>query len=262
MESNLRTKYPMIPHRIFLFWLLYSVLIVFGFSCLLYLGLPQLALHYDQSHLTIVLLVMYLLAEVLSGRQAWRLSSENRVADQVIRWLSQHKLSKATVGADYTVILHDGTDLLVSPYSAIAEHFALLCIKAGAGQRQIRQTMIVDITAERLYDRMMIADFIASRIVWVGILATIIGVIMAFWPMINAVASIDAMRANLGQFFAGIAVAFIPTAVSFVFKIVLDFNTRIISTGVRELVDKIACVSEVQLLPFLEQDGDTIIAEA
>jgi hypothetical protein len=70
------------------------------------------------------------------------------------------------------------------------------------------------------------------------------------------------MRANLGEFFSGIAVAFIPTAVSFVFKIVLDFNSRIISSGVRELIDKIACVSEVQLLPFLEQDGDTLVAEA
>lgn len=251
-----------LPHRIFLVWLLYSVIVIFGFGCLTYLNLPQLALYYDHSHLTAVLVGLYLLAEVLSGRQAWLLSTENRVADQVIRWLSQHKLSRATVGADYTVILHNGPDLLVSPHSAIAEHFALLCIKASAGQRQIRQTMIVDITAERLYDRMMIADFIASRIVWLGILATIIGVIMAFWPMINGVESIDAMRANLGEFFSGIAVAFIPTAVSFVFKIVLDFNSRIISSGVRELIDKIACVSEVQLLPFLEQDGDTLVAEA
>jgi hypothetical protein len=250
------------PHRIFLFWLLYSVVIVFGFACLAYLNLPQLALLHDRSHLTVLLLALYVLAEVLSGRQAWLLSTENRTADQVIRWLSQHKLSKATVGADYAVILHNNSDMLILPHSAIAEHFALLCIKANAGQRQIGQTMIVDITAERLYDRMMIADFIASRIVWVGILATIIGVIMAFWPMIDGVVSIDAMRANLGEFFAGIAVAFLPTAVSFVFKIVLDFNTRIISTGVRELVDKIACVSELQLLPFLEQDGDTLVAEA
>ena len=105
----------------------------------------------------------------------------------------------------------------------------------------------------------MIGDFIGSRIVWVGILATILGVIMAFWPMIDGVA-LDAMRTNLGQFFGGIAVAFIPTAVSFVCKIMLDFNTRIIASGVRDLIDKIACVSETDVLPFLDGDGDTSIA--
>ena len=53
--------------------------------------------------------------------------------------------------------------------------------------------------------------------------------------------------------------AFIPTAVSFVFKIVLDFNTRIITSGVRDLIDKIACVSELDVLPFLDGDGVTTV---
>lgn len=251
------------PHRIFLFWLLYSVIVVFGFACLVYLNLPQIALHYDRSYLTSLLLGLYLTAEALSCRQAWRLSSENHIADRAIRWLSRHKLVKTTIQRDGSVVLH-GTEPhhTIVPRSAIAEHFSLLCVKANAGQRRIGQSMIVDITAERLYDRTMVADFIAARIVWVGILATIIGVIMAFWPMIGGGESIDTMKSNLGGFFGGIAVAFIPTAVSFVFKIILDFNTRIITTGVRELIDKIACISETELLPFIDRDGDTIVSES
>lgn len=250
------------PHRIFLFWLLYSVIVVFGFACLAYLNLPQIALHYDRSYLTCVLLGLYLTAEALSGRQAWLLSSENHIADHAIRWLTQHKLTQTTIRRDGSVLLHSNGPNSVVPRSAIAEHFSLLCVKANAGQRSIRQSMIVDITAERLYDRTMVADFIAARIVWIGILATIIGVIMAFWPMIGGGVSIDTMKSNLSGFFGGIAVAFIPTAVSFVFKIILDFNTRIITTGVRELIDKIACISETELLPFIDRDGDTIVSEA
>lgn len=252
----------MVPHRIFLFWLLYLVIVVFGFACLLYFNLPQIALRYDHSYLTYLLVGLYGLAEAMSGRQAWLLSNENRVADHVIRWLSRHKITKSTVKPDGSVVLHSHEPRhIVIPKSAIADHFTLLCIKANAGQRRIRQSMIVDITAERLYDRMMVAEFIGSRIVWIGILATIIGVIMAFWPMIDSGGSVEAMKTNLGAFFGGIAVAFIPTAVSFVFKIILDFNTRIISTGVRELIDKIACVSETQMLPFIDRDGDTIVNE-
>lgn len=246
-------------HKIFLLWLLYAVIVVFGWGALFYLGLPQTALHYDRSYLTYILFGSYLVAEILSARQAWRMSEENRIADAAIAWFSKFRLSKTTLNDDGSVVLHaepakngEVSSHRIQP-SALAEHFYLLCVKANAGQRKIRQDTIIDVTADRLYDTTMIAEFLASRIVWIGILATILGVIMAFWPMIDGV-SIDTMRENLGSFFGGIAVAFIPTAVSFVFKIVLDFNTKIISSGVRNLIDKIASVSEVALLPILDHE--------
>ena len=45
----------MIIHRVFLFWLLYLVIVLFGLGVLIYLRLPQLALHYDHSYLTVLL---------------------------------------------------------------------------------------------------------------------------------------------------------------------------------------------------------------
>lgn len=246
-------------HRVFLFWLFYVVLAVFGLAVLIYLGLPQLALRYDQSYLTLLLFGMYGVAEVLSGRQAWLVSWQNQVADTVVAWLSQRRITGIVVNRDGSVVLSSDGNRLEVPSSAIAEHLTLLGVKANAGQRRIHQHTIIDVTADRLYSRTMIADFLGSRIVWVGILATIIGVIMAFWPMIDGV-SLDALRSNLGRFFGGIAVAFIPTAVSFVCKIMLDFNTRIIASGVRDLIDKIACVSETDVLPFLDGDGVTTVA--
>lgn len=245
-------------HRVFLFWLFYAVLVIFGIAVLFYLGLPQVALHYDHSYLTLLLFGMYGVAEVLSGRQAWLVSWQNQVADTVVAWLAQRRLTGIVVNRDGGVVLSSNGNQLDVPPSAIAEHLTLLSVKANAGQRRIRQNTIIDVTADRLYSRTMIADFLGSRIVWIGILATILGVIMAFWPMIDGV-SLDAMRSNLSQFFGGIAVAFIPTAVSFVCKIMLDFNTRIIASGVRDLIDKIACVSETDVLPFLDGDGDTTV---
>lgn len=251
----------LITHRVFLFWLLYLVIVLFCIGSLTYLGLPQIALRYDHSYLTLALFAMYGVAEVLSGRQAWLISRENRIADRVMAWLRQRKLGGIVINRDHTVCLAEGKSgsLCLIPRSAIAEHFALLSVKANSGQRRIRQSMIIDITADRLYSRTLIADFFGSRIVWVGILATILGVIMAFWPMVDGV-SIDSMKSNLGQFFGGIAVAFIPTAVSFVCKITLDFNSRIITAGVRDLIDKIVCTSETDILPFLDGDGDTTVA--
>lgn len=254
-----------LTHKIFLLWLLYFVLTIFGWGCLLYLGLPQIALFYDHSYLTYLLFGLYISAEILSGRQAWNVSKENQIADDVIKWFSENTLHDTTINDDGSINLIAKQTMMNNrqcthefvvhsvPSSFIAEHFSLLCTKANANQKRIRQDTIIDIIADRLYHKTMIAEFISARIVWIGILATILGVIMAFWPMIDGV-SIDAMKTNLGVFFGGIAVAFIPTAVSFVFKIILDFNSKIISGGVRDLVDKIACASETSLLPIIDNE--------
>lgn len=248
-------------HKVFLFWLLYFVITVFGWGCLIYLGLPQVALHYDHSYLTYILFGLYISAECLSCRQAWKISKENQIADNAIQWFANNKLKNTALNSDGSITLHPTENILTHdnflpytiPKSSIAEHFTLLCTKANANQKRIRQDTIIYIIADRIYDKAMIAEFISARIVWIGILATILGVIMAFWPMIGGV-SIDAMKGNLGAFFGGIAVAFIPTAVSFVFKIILDFNSKIIGSGVRDLIDKIACASETDLLPVIDHE--------
>ena len=258
-----------ITHKVFLFWLLYFVLVIFGWGFLGYLGLPQIALHYDHSYLTYVLFGLYFVAEGLYGIQAWIVSKENQIADNVVSWLSKNKIYDTVIHVDehmdliskekvlnkHTGMSFDEYAIHTIPPSYIAEHFALLCTKANANQKRIRHDIIIDIIADRLYEKTMIAEFISSRIVWIGILATILGVIMAFWPMIDGV-SIDAMKTNLGSFFGGIAVAFIPTAVSFVFKIVLDFNSKIIANGVRDLIDKIVCATETSLLPIIDNEND------
>ncbi len=246
-----------VTHKVFLFWLLYFVIVLVGWGFLFYLGLPQIALSHDHSYLTVVLLGLYILAECFSGRQAWLISKENKIADDVIHWFANNQLNKTEIDEDGNVVLvpeqSDPSSNYVIPKSAMADHFLLLTVKANAGQRKIRQNTIIEVTADRLYEQASTAEFIASRIVWIGILATILGVIIAFWPMIGA-ASIDVMKTNIGAFFGGIAVAFIPTAVSFVFKIVLDFNSWIVTKGVQSLIDKIACVSETDVLPVLDHE--------
>lgn len=250
----------MFPHRTFLYWLLYFVTVVFGLGCLIYLQLPQIAIHYDHSHLTALLIGLYVIAEARSGREAWGISRQNRIADRIQSWLSQHTLIGTSLGRDGRLVLAAKDSTEVIPSSAINDHLVLLHRQAktakqnkpvGGEARSVNQDTLLDVTAERLYENNTTAEFISERIVWVGILATIIGVIMAFWPLMDG-ASIDTVKNNLGGFFGGIAVAFIPTAVSFVFKIVLDVNSRIINNGMSTLIDKIACVSETSVLPVLE----------
>lgn len=243
-------------HRLFLSWLLYIVVVIFGFGVLLHLGLPQIAIQYDRSHLTYLLFACYLLAEGLSAREVWNLSEQNRIADAAAAWLAKNRCIGVQPNPDGSTVLTAESPIAGPatfesiPASVIAEHFNLLANKANGSR--IEQDTLIDITAERLYERASIAEFISQRIVWIGILATILGVIMAFWPMIGG-ASIDQMRSNISEFFGGVAVAFIPTAVSFMLKIVLDVHSFIVSYGARRLIDTLACMSESSVIPALHK---------
>lgn len=254
-------------HRVFLLWLLYCCCVIFGLTSMFYLGLPQIALRYDHSGLTGLLFLMYCVAEVSAGYQAWRISKQNQIADTVRTWFLDHTLDHISLTLpgrahrdtrlqfEMRRLIDDPAqtaDVLQVPPSDITDHIALL---VGQGERKPMATTsdvsLLDMTAERLYERSLVVDFISTRIVWIGIFATILGVIMAFWPMINSGASIETMKSNIGGFFGGIAVAFIPTAVSFFCKILLDCNTRIIEVGVRQLLDKITIIAETEIVPFM-----------
>ncbi len=242
-----------ITHKIFLYWLLYLALIGFAAVIMVLLGLPQLAFEHDKSYLSVALVAMYFFAEAMSGKQAIWISRQHRNLVETNAWLDGHGLESLTMVSDGSVIMStkgSSWTVIPGPFADLVRSLAMQSANCSKGS--INQTALLDAFAEHLERRISIGDFIASRIVWVGILATIIGVIMAFWPFQQAGMSIDAMRSNLGEFFSGVAVAFIPTAVSFVFKITLDLNSKILQDGVSEMVEMATSLSASRIVPRLE----------
>lgn len=243
-----------ITHKIFLYWLLYLSLVGFSIAVMALLGLPQLAFEHDKSYLSLSLVAMYLVAEVLAGKQAIWVSKQHRSLSDVCDWLRNNDLVSIEFKQDESAILRaNGSDckVMTGPFADLLK--GLVDTRSNGPKGKIDQGDLIDAFAEHLDRRISMGDFIASRIVWVGILATIVGVIMAFWPFQQAGMTIDAMRANLGAFFSGVAVAFIPTAVSFVFKITLDFNTKILQNGISEIIEMATTISASCIVPKLEK---------
>lgn len=249
-----------IAHKVFLYWLLYIIVVVFAAGAMTLMGLPQIILIHDHSYLSLVLMVMYVFAEFFAGQQAIAISRLHRSVSDGLIWLRSHKLldMRFDENGGVSMLGEDASGAMAS-HSYIAspftKHLRALSDKTnntrdGDG---IDQHFLIEGFAEGLYRRSSIGDFIASRIVWVGIFATILGVIVAFWPFLQAGLSIEAMKNNIGGFFAGVAVAFIPTAVSFVFKIALDFNSRIVGSGVSEVIEMATESCESHVIPFLER---------
>lgn len=243
-------------HHVFLAWLLYSVTVALTGLGLLYLDIPQRAVLADQSYLTLLLLVLYGAAEALSARQAWRISQAMRLISDLQAWLQRHPLTGLQCATtDQSVVLLSDTALYHLPASAIAGHVRALRAIASGG-RAVDQRLLVEVLAERLYAPVTVIECIAGRIVWIGILATILGVILAFWPLLGSGMAIDTIRAKLGLFFAGIAVAFIPTAASFVFKIALDSGGKILTAGIAEVINRVVQTSATAIIPLLDRTAD------
>lgn len=221
-------------------------------AIMLLLGLPQMAFTHDKSYLSVSLVGMYLIAEVMAGKQAIWISRQHRNLQDTADWLRKNKIESIQTNDGIVVIISKSSDCTIAagPFADLIK--GLVDKNANGSNGKIDQKELIDSFVEHLERRTSIGEFIAGRIVWVGILATIIGVIMAFWPFQQAGMTIDTMRSNLGAFFSGVAVAFIPTAVSFVFKIMLDFNSKIIHDGVSEMIEIATGITSSHIVPRLE----------
>lgn len=241
----------MLTHRIFLQWLLYVTIAIFLAGAAFFVGLPQTAIAHDHSYMSIVLIAIYLIGECVIARQIYLVSHLHTQSQMLLTWLKANPI-KAIVddGSPFTGFKSAASSLMLKR-SPITDHITAIMPKARYGQT-VDQTLLLEGFTEGLYRRAGMSSFISSRIVWVGILATIVGVIIAFWPFLAAGSNLDTLKGNMGGFFSGVAVAFIPTALSFVFKIALDIGDHIVETGICEIVETTTIASESYVIPFLE----------
>lgn len=243
----------MVVHKSFLYWLIYISCVIIASSSLTFIGITELIIASDYSRLTLVLIAMYFLAEILAGIQAWSVSKQHQALSSTLCFMEKNKLVDLRITGDSVhFCAQDETVHILGP-SPYARFVIALKNKAENGPTgPINARVLLDNLADKLYLKTNIGDFVSSRIVWVGIFATIVGVILSFWPFMTSGFDAETIQRLMPDFFAGVAVAFIPTAASFVFKIALDINTRILAAGVSDTLDIATVLTEAHVVPFLE----------
>jgi len=247
-----------IPHKIFLYWLLYITVIISAITAATLSGLVSLVISHDHSYLTYVLIGIYLLAELLTAKQVISTNLRHKEISDVITWLQKNIIKSITIDKKQSIIIRSYEDTLIIKKGLLTELLLSFTDNPNnCGIKQIDQGILLNRYMEKLYRNANICEFLSERIEVIGILATIIGVTLAFWPFLQPGMNIDMMREHVGQFFPGVAVAFIPTAVSFVFKLVLDVNSRILNGGVDEVLDMTTNMCVTYILPFLESNPIT-----
>ena len=87
---------------------------------------------------------------------------------------------------------------------------------------------VESVSESQLWTRHGFVNFMGEIIVAAGIFGTVIGVVVALMPFFAMTSfQLALIQPQLLHMFAGIAVAFFPTALSILIKIALDFHSRL-----------------------------------
>lgn len=245
----------MITHKPFLAWLLVFTVTIFIWGISIYIGLPQLALLYDHSGLTMFLFSIYSICELVLGIMSCKLSKEYTYTNNAKTFLENNILTsikKLDVNGKQSIVLESGDKEIIIGPSIWADHVSNLIAK-NIFEKVTDQTVLLHGVKNKLYKSIGYGSHFLNIVITVGILATIVGVILAFWPMMTVV-TVDSISTLLPLFLPGIATAFIPTAISFVMKFFVDNNVFKLKMHNIEVADTIAETCDIYIMPYLRKE--------
>lgn len=229
-------------------WLIFFGLMVFGAFAAFHNDLFSALISTDNSHLSVVIVVMFLLASLDAGRRAWQLGTE---LCRTIE-LSQRAQSKQTL------FEHRRDEDLLSFVDAdhtrsfAHHHLLLLANKTVQHGELCSQDLLLERLENTLGRGHETGWFIADLMIRLGLLGTVIGFIFMLGSVAN-VSSVDihALQQLLTNMSAGMRIALYTTLTGLGAGILLGFQYRLLDSAVDRLMAEIIELAEVHITPQL-----------
>ena len=244
----------MTQHKLFLRWLVYFVLVVFAVVAGWYFDIIPFILKHDQSYLTYAIAVFYVLTELYLGIQSFRISKELLLVNQGVDILSTQNLSSIEDDGDTIVIKHGDVEERLER-SILVNHINNLLRRRA--MNRVDQQALLNLAADQAFARSERGLFMADIITLLGLLGTMVGLIIAFFPFFEGDFDITRGQEILTHLFNGISVAFFTTATAIACSILIRVNAKHLESGLQELIDSITVISETSIIPVIERmSGD------
>lgn len=225
-------------HELFLKWVLINVTVTFALVAAGYHGLLHKLYLNDPSHLTILITVIYLFTTIYCGIRTWSVSKQQKLLKNFIRKFN-----------DDTIDLSETDGIVYSHMNDIAE--------SGTDN----QTILLTCRANDLHDKHEIIHYCADVLLKLGLLGTVIGFILALWPlyMLDEF-TFEAVKGQLGTISGGIGVALLTTFAGIVTNIVVGLQAHFLETGTNQLMTRLAHLTETKLIPLLRKENTRSMA--
>ena len=230
-------------------WLVFFGIMLLGGFVAVSEGLLETLVRTDESHLSGVILVLFLLASLDAGRRARQLGKELCAAMQIAERARRR---------EPLFLTHPDSGVTFSDAEAgdsFAHHHLLLLANKTFHQRTLGGQ---DLLLERLENALGRGHetgwFLADLMIRLGLLGTVIGFIFMLSSVAD-VASVDihALQQLLTNMSGGMRIALYTTLTGLGAGILLGFQYRLLDGGVDRLMAEIIELSEVHVTPQLQR---------
>jgi hypothetical protein len=230
-------------------WLILMSLIVFGAAVLWHLGLIRLMLETDRTHVSSLILVLFVLTTLHCLTQTWVVSRELtavRGFQDVLR--GERGVLRALAG-DLSSARQD---------SIIGRHVANLVVKARAQKgRRLDQTLLLRALADRLRSREKVGLFVSEALLRLALLGTAVGFILMLIPIAGLTAfDAESLRKALAGMSSGMAIALNVTVTGIATALLLKLQYFYLDKAIADLFAAITELTEVHVVSVLEHEGD------
>jgi len=232
----------MADKKFFLLWFFY-INSVIGLILLSYwMGIFQLGFQYDKSYLSFVILGWWVVAESVIGLNVWNQTREFKCLNGFKKQLA---------------IGNNLNSVLAMPQfnnSLVANYAAYMLRRYENSKQSFDQTQMAAALERKLMNRNSFGWLASNLIVFLGLLGTVIGIVLTFWPFINTSVAIDIARiqTHLSSIFAGVGAAFFPSIYSAIFCVFILISDRISNNSTHALLNELMAVLETDVIAHVE----------
>jgi MotA/TolQ/ExbB proton channel family len=240
-------------HLPLLRWLMFTGVCAFGVVLAWYYGLFHLMLTSDKTHISAIIVVLYVAASTHCFMRTIAISRELDAAQRVAALVSRD-VSGFTI-AGQNVVTTDGTRL---PAGQVTDHIRNLILKAKLqGHHRLDQTLLLRGLADALRGPNQLGSFASDALLKLGLLGTIVGFILMLAP----IAGLDAadrvsVKSSMGLMSDGMAVAMYTTLTGLVGSILLQTQYYLLDEATAKLFALATDVTEVFVVSVLEREQD------
>ena len=230
-------------------WLILMSLTVFGVAVLWHLGLIRLMLETDRTHVSSLILLLFVLTTLHCLTQTWIVSKE----------LTAVRSFQDGLHGDRGFLRALAGDPSSAPQgSVIARHVANLVTKARAQKgRRVDQTLLLRALTDQLRGRERIGLFVSEALLRLALLGTAVGFILMLIPIAGLTAfDAESLRKALAGMSSGMAIALNVTVTGIATALLLKLQYFYLDKAIADLLTTITELTEVHVVSVLEHEGD------
>lgn len=246
-------------HRLFVTWLIYIVAVLAIFVAGWFTNLLPLSFYYDKSYFSILVVSFYFLYEGYSAYLFSSTSSEMVKVEATKVFLNNIK-TKPSINIDNNVVITDGNDMYAPRHVVeskyLSNHIRNLVQRQNATNSSIRleQGVLKETLEDGLWNDKAKTGTMRMMVLELGLVGTVVGIIMTFWPYMTGTAvDLTQIQNLLPLVFSSVGAVFFPTVYTAICSLFLVMNERLMDSGLTTLSNTISEIIEIHIIPALEK---------